>query len=381
MAKVNKKFDFKDLGQDALFRLLCDNFPNIVSVVGPSGEIMFVNRVLPGYEREEVVGKSIYDFTPANEQEKARQALRKVFSTGKGGVYDTRATGPFGSLSWYRNTIKPLEIGGEIVGVLVVTEDITRHKEEEAEQARLIQSIQDQEDFISTTSHQLRTPLASMKWTVELLKNEDIGKLNPEQKDFLNDLQTSIGRMIDLVSGLLNVSRIESGQLGVRSESIDVESLYKEVVKELRPAIEKRKHDLIFQKSGQVSTVKSDSKILFEILKNLISNAVKYTPENGKIETKIYLDKPNIVFAVKDNGIGIPKDQQSRIFQKFFRADNVLDYGSNDGTGLGLYVVKSAVNLLGGTIWFDSAEGQGTSFYFTIPAKGSKSKKGSKMLV
>jgi signal transduction histidine kinase len=223
-------------------------------------------------------------------------------------------------------------------------------------------------DFISIAVHQLRAPLISMKWIAELLLKGEAGELNPEQKEFLTDLYKSVINMNQLVNHLLSVAKIESNQLMMRNGEINPNEVLEEVLLELEPLLQDRNQSLSLKK-GELPILKIDRGILSQILKNLLTNSIKYTPKKGKIEVEFSFNKKEkeVLFSVRDNGMGIPKSEQAKIFQRFFRASNAAK-SDNEGTGLGLYIVKKFVDMLAGEIWFESEEGKGTTFYLTLPA-------------
>jgi len=234
-------------------------------------------------------------------------------------------------------------------------------------------------EFISLASHQLRTPLTSIRWFTEMLLSTDVGKINKQQREFLESSYQSTIRMNDLVNALLNISRIESARLAVTPEPTDPVLLSKEILNNLKPLAAEKKHQITFTKPKGLPLVKTDPKLLKEILSNLLSNSIKYTPEKGKINLTISVKGPNVLFQVKDNGLGIPKVQQNRVFNKFFRGENIVKIDTK-GTGLGLYIVKKLVETLQGKVWFESEENKGTTFSFTIPHAGIKKQKGEKTL-
>ena len=230
------------------------------------------------------------------------------------------------------------------------------------------QAEKERVSLVSMTAHQLRTPLISMKWICEMLLKGDGGKLSSQQEELIKELSASVQHMNDLVSHLLSVARIESGQLLLELKPVNLNDFYNKLIVELQPSISRKSHSVSFKISGDVPQVKTDLIILSEILKNLLSNSIKYTPDKGRIEVFVSLKGKEILFSVKDNGLGIPKDQQLKVFQKFFRGSNAVRL-TNDGTGLGLYIVKNLIQLLGGKIWFESKENKGTTFYFTLPIR------------
>ncbi len=235
-------------------------------------------------------------------------------------------------------------------------------------------------NFISVASHQLRTPITSIKWITELMLSGDVGALNEKQLDFLNDLYASTDRMIKLINSLLNIARIESRELIVSPEPVDIKKLYADTMKEFKSAVAQKKHNFIFSNTSGLLEVITDPHLFYEVFKNLLSNAIKYTPDGGVIEVSCSANDKEVIFSVKDNGIGIPHNQQARIFDKFFRADNVVRMNT-DGTGLGMYIVKELTELLEGRVWFESEENAGTTMYAALPLQGPHRHGGSKNLI
>ncbi len=251
---------------------------------------------------------------------------------------------------------------GGVSGCIVVFRDVGKEREMDR-----IKS-----EFISIASHQLRTPLTSVRWYLEVLMEGGAGQFSAEQKDLLNSSYEAALQMADLINALLNLSRIESERLSIKPEPVNVAEFVPVLIKELEPLNLKFKkgHEIVFNAPvPEFPPLKVDRKMLREILSNLISNSIKYTSPKGKITVEADIKGENIIFAVKDNGLGIPARQQSRIFDKFFRADNitVLEFG---GTGLGLYIVKKLIETMCGEIWFNSVEGKGTTFFFSLPIAG-----------
>lgn len=247
---------------------------------------------------------------------------------------------------------------GKIIGCIIIFKDVTFKRE--AERMRT--------DFISIVSHQLRTPLSAMKWFLEILLDGDVGKLKKEQTDVIKEIHESNKSMIDFVNQMLNVSRIESHRLAINIEKIKLCDTISELLKEIKPFFKEKKQRLsyscIADKKLEINT---DKNLLRNVLSSVLLNASRYTPQKGNIDLEVSrFDKNFVLFKVKDNGIGIPDDEKVKIFRKFARASNAIRYEAN-GTGLGLYIVKSIINMVCGKIWFESAENKGTTFFFTIP--------------
>jgi PAS domain S-box-containing protein len=256
-------------------------------------------------------------------------------------------------------TATPFRIGTDMKGIVVTFRDITEEK-----RIDLMKS-----EFISLASHQLRTPLTAIGWYMEMLEAEVDG-LSDDQKDYVEQILSSHDRMVDLVNSLLNVSRIELGKLKIDPERIKLKDLVEKTSKELLPQIQQKK---IHYKE----TIPDDLELFVDVplvemvIENLLSNAVKYTPEDQSITLTVMTDGEELRFEVCDTGMGIPDHQQKRVFEKLFRADNVVQ-SDTDGTGIGLYIAKYTSEAWGGRLWFESQEGKGTTFYFTVPMKMKK---------
>ncbi len=258
---------------------------------------------------------------------------------------------------------------GKIIGCVVVFRDVT--KEREIDKMKT--------EFVSLASHQLRTPLSAIKWFLEMVINGDAGKINKEQKEYLQQAFESNERMVKLVNDLLNVSRLEMGRLAVAPVPTDLVKLCQDLIGELTPLLKAHNLKFKFIKPAKLQSINIDQKLIGQVIANFLSNAIKYTHGGGDVELKIETNNKNIKVSVKDSGIGIPQNQQAKIFEKFFRADNVATTDT-EGTGLGLYVAKKVMEVSGGQIGFNSIENKGTTFWFILPFSGSKKISGEKSL-
>ncbi len=255
--------------------------------------------------------------------------------------------------------VTPVILEKKVIGTIKVFRDITN--EHQIDRAKT--------EFVSLASHQLRTPLSTVSWYTEMLLEGNIGILNEKQKKYLTEVYHGNQRMIDLVNALLDVSRLELGTFTIEPKMMDMIRLAKNIIHEQTPQIDFKKIKFSFL-CEKIPIINADPKLVRMIIQNIISNAIKYTQEGGEVRVSILLvNKKNIMFKVSDNGYGIPKNQQDKIFTKLFRADNVREKDT-DGTGLGLYIVKSVVENSGGSIYFKSTkEKPGTTFFVTLPIK------------
>lgn len=221
-------------------------------------------------------------------------------------------------------------------------------------------------EFVSLASHQLRTPLAAVKWNMEMLLSGYVDELSDKLRQRIQKIYDGNERMIEIVNMLLKVSRLELGTLFIKIEEVYIPEISDSVLEDLQSHIQAQEHNLNKQYETGLPTMKIDKGLLRMILQNLLSNAVKYTPKRGKIDLSISREGENIKIIVADNGYGIPKEDHDRMFTKLFRADNIRAYVA-DGTGLGLYIVKAVVELLGGKISFVSEKNKGATFTVILP--------------
>lgn len=256
---------------------------------------------------------------------------------------------------------------GEPVRVIGSMLDITKQKE--LDRAK--------DEFISLVSHQLRTPLTAIRLFTEMLAGGQVGSLQDQQKDYIDKIATSTKRMIDLVGDILNVSRVEMGRIKIEPVLSDPAAVIKSQLDEIKPIADKKKITIMSDLQA-TPKINLDPLLFGQIVHNLLTNAIRYTNDSqGQIKIGFYKISKGYELAVGDNGIGIPPEAQSRIFQRFFRADNAMKV-EGEGTGLGLYLIKLITEASGGSVRFKSEIGKGTTFYVTLPPEGMKPKKGEK---
>ncbi len=262
---------------------------------------------------------------------------------------------PNGEFSYLSVSAAPVvDVAGKILGSVTVFHDITALK----------QSQLAKDDLISQASHELRTPITSLKGYAQLM----LKKLpeTPErayERRGLRVIHSQADRLTDLVNELLDVSRAQTDRLQLQTQSFDLVGLLSDTIERLTVALER--HELTLQSSGRVS-VKADRGRLEQVFTNLVSNAVKYSPHGGKIEVEVDRNHAEAIVMVKDHGIGIPKSKQDKIFDQWYQAHSGSSV-AHGGMGLGLYISHEIITRHGGRMWVQSEEGQGSTFYFSLP--------------
>lgn len=222
-------------------------------------------------------------------------------------------------------------------------------------------------EFVAVAAHQLRTPLSGLKWALDMFLQGEVGTLTNEQRTVLLKSYESNDRMIKLVNDLLNVDRLELGRLPLRFVPTNLLDLLNNVLYEVVPQVNRRQLQITFKNQPTTMPLVSvDQEKMRLVFQNLLENAVNYTMPGGHIDMGVVVRPKDLLFTVADNGIGIPKEQQPYIFNRFFRAKNAIKI-ETDGSGLGLFIAKGIIEKHGGKIWLESNLGQGTTFSFTIP--------------
>ncbi len=246
--------------------------------------------------------------------------------------------------------------------LLVISFFITNSFERLAEANRL------KSEFISIASHQLRTPISNFKWTLELLFSGKLGKFSPKQLEYLRILKDNSERMIETLKDLLIVTKLETASLPFKREYFSLDELTKEVIEQFKNLALAYNVEIETNFQKNLPKIFSSREQIKLVIENLLENAILYTKGKGKVLIKIETKDKMVYFEIRDNGIGIPKEDQKFIFQKFFRASNVLKYQTR-GTGLGLFISKKIIQRSGGKIGFQSEENKGSKFWFSIPIK------------
>ena len=261
-----------------------------------------------------------------------------------------------GGAGWATMSIFPFTDSANQRMSLVTLLDITKQKEIDTAKS----------EFVSLASHQLRTPIAGMRWSAELLLMDGADSLSKQQRRYADRLLSNIQRMASLVDDFLQVSRFDLGTRILQPEVVDIQKLINEVIGDQSLMTSSKRLEVEKHFDNNVTEIVTDENLLRMIITNLYNNAIKYSYKEGVIEIAYFREGEDPVLEIKDSGMGIPVADQSRIFTKVFRASNAVREVP-DGTGLGLYIVKKAAQTLRGRVTFNSSENVGTTFTVVIP--------------
>jgi two-component system, sensor histidine kinase and response regulator len=330
----------------------------------------------PGRAAQELIGKTDFDVFGDQHAAAAFQDEQEIIRTGQPIVgkveLETHGGRPD---AWVSTTKMPLRDDcGEIIGTFGISRDVTaqieaeraltRHARQLSEQNERLRELDGLKDeFLGLVSHELRTPLTSIIGYARLLRDERTSNLNTDQ--FTEVIQRNAQRLLRLVEDLLFLSQNQPGKLAVELRSADLADIAASVVEEMRPEARRKHIELAFS-AGAVPRFAVDPARIAQLLGHLISNAVKFTPDGGKVEVSLGMDGERAVLAVADTGVGIPADDRERIFERFFRTA-LARRDVISGTGLGLAIARDIVDAHHGSIAVDSEEGRGSTFTVRLP--------------
>jgi two-component system, OmpR family, phosphate regulon sensor histidine kinase PhoR len=333
-----------------------------VLLVDEKGRILLVNEAL---EKLLSISSRVIDKIPleAVRNVELEEAIQQALQKGIHRVFEITLP-PSGGKTFEVNVAGIRAVLNEgapkIKGAVAVFHDITRLKE--LEKVR--------RDFVANVSHELRTPLTMIKGYSETLIEgawkEDVAYA------FIQVIKRHTDRLTKIVEDLLTLSKIESMEVPLKLEKIEVSEFVREMIDFLREASDKKGISIVFDQIPSSVTVEADRSLLEQVFINILDNAIKYTPEGGRIEISSQLKGQEILVAIRDNGIGIPKEDVIRIFERFYRVDKGRSQEMG-GTGLGLSIVKHIIQAHGGRVWAESEMGKGSTFFFTIPIPSPKS--------
>jgi PAS domain S-box-containing protein len=325
-----------------------------------------------GYTKEEFKNLSIIDITFGEDFEMSQKWATKLFE-GKVDKYqiEKRYKRKDNSLLWVEISVSGIkDENNKVVKSIGIVIDITERKKateeliiakEHAEQSDRLKSA-----FLANMSHEIRTPMNGIIGFTELLKDPQLGE--KEQKEYIEIIEKSGARMLNIINDLINISKVESGQMEISIGETNINNQLEYLYTFFKTEVAKKGLHLEVknQLNSNDSIIKTDSEKIYAILTNLIKNAIKFT-SSGTIEFGYYVKDKFLEFYIKDTGLGIPDSKKEIVFERFRQVNETNTFGTNEGSGLGLTISKAYVEMLGGKIWFESEEGVGSTFHFTIP--------------
>lgn len=348
-----------------------ENINEGVVTTDDQGRVMLMNQAaqkMLGWQFSELRGKKFVDLVSLMDSQgqnvdESQRPMVKALTSQTFTNYQLQYKRKNGTLFPVDVAGRPIIADGKVIGAVNTFRDITQ--ELAIDRAKT--------EFVTLASHQLRTPISAIAWYSEMLLHGDAGKLKPEQKAHVNQIYHSNQRSGAMVDAMLMASMLELGNIKIKPEALDLAALSRQVIKKQKDRLLNTKQlEITEEYDRKLGPVLLDKELIKTVLHNLISNAFKYTPAGGKVAIRITKDDDKTAkVEITDSGLGIPRNQQTKVFTKLFRADNIKK-NDTDGTGLGLYIVKMAVEYLGGHTTFRSSENGGTTFTITLPLHNAK---------
>ncbi len=379
---------------------------SIIAVTDKDGIITYANDEfcrVSKYSREELIGQNHRILKSGYHPPEFYKGMWHTISNGYVWNGEIKNKAKDGSMYWVKTSIIPiLDADGKPKEYVSIRIDITEVKKKQEELAASKRKIQEQyqlqtklneeisvinvklrkqaeelrhldhnkEEFSSMVAHELKTPLVPILLYCELLLDERLGNLTPKQKEKIKIMYDSAKSLSELVQDVLDVHRLELGRIRFEIRETSIKELVDVCVNRFKPLAQAKNVKLISNVDSQSTLIQCDSERIVQILNNLVNNALRFVAENeGKIAISATKRNGSVIFSVKDNGIGIPKDKQQNLFKKFYQVD--MSNTRSGGSGLGLAICKGIVDAHEGKIWCESEEGKGSAFYFSIPVLAS----------
>jgi two-component system sensor histidine kinase/response regulator len=332
-----------------------------------------------GFSAEEAIGQPLSIMAPSDRTDEPFTFLEELKRINTVAHHETVRRRKDGALINVSLTLSPLtDAAGSLIGASAIARDTTERKRAELERERLVHELEAQneslleldrlkDEFVALVSHELRTPLTSIRGYLELLLEGEAGDLTDEQRQFLGVVERNAHRLLALVGDLLFLAQVEAGRLSLEIGAVDLGAVAAESVETARPLAEEKSVTLTLA-TGPLALIAGDRGRIAQLFDNLISNGVKFTPSDGRVDVRVKSQRGNAVIEVRDTGMGIPPEEQEHLFERFFRTAQATEQAI-PGTGLGLAISKAIVEAHGGQIVVASGEGSGSTFRISLPLR------------
>ncbi len=389
------------------YRRLFDTLPEGITVLSADGTILDANETIAknfGVEKEKILGQNMHEMLPPEIDKQRSEIGIKALNTG-----EIQENEDYRGDRHFHNMYIPLNIEHDEKNLMVIARDITdtiiaeKEKEEKIKDLRktelaalnIMEDMQETSEnlkqtqekikiqnkdlkklndiksaFLNITSHELRTPMSSIKGYIQMMIKGNLGKINDEQKSALDVVQRNATRLDNLIQDILDISRLESGTMKFVPEEAEIPVMIKEIDETMKSSASLKQITIKTEVTGKIPKLIIDRDRIKQVVINLLNNAIKFSPEKSELNLRVKPDKENILFEVQDHGRGVPKDKQERIFETFFQVDSGSDVKFG-GAGLGLAISRGIIIAHGGNIWVESEgkPGKGSTFKFTLPKK------------
>ena len=344
--------------EEQRFRMVWESASDAMVLSDPDGKVLAANPAyfaLYGYKAEDVVDKNYAIIFPEEQREWAQAQYKTVFEGERENIpVESTIQRADGTIRTVESAYDFLVQHGRRIAMISIIRDVTERKQLESHR----------DDFISMASHELKTPLTSLKGFNQLMRRRVEKQERTDLLPYLSSMETQIDRLTQLVSELLDVSKSHAGKLEYNEEVIDIDALIQELVEELQPV--SSSHTIVISGITQKKVV-GDKHRLEQVFTNLITNAIKYSPDATKVDVQLASQENSVLIQVRDYGIGIPQQHQERIFERFYRINGDKNQHFS-GMGMGLYISHEIVQRHQGNIWVESVQGEGSTFFVSLPA-------------
>lgn len=356
------------------WRQVLEHSPDMIMIVGRDGTIHYMNRVVPGFAVEDVVGSSAYEYVPPEAREQMRGLIEQVIDSGEPVNYEISGAGPDGGEAWYFSSMSPVLRGTEVIAATIITRDITdrrrleeatrdAYEHERAAVRRLRELDELKGEFVAKVVHDLRTPITVIDGFAQTLADGWERFDDDRRREFVDLMRFSAARLTALVRDILDVSRIEAAEFSYDVEPLDVREAVEQGIASMGGLAWRVDLDV----DDDLPPMLADRLRHEQVLVNLLTNAVKFSPERSRILVTARRSGEHVAIGVRDHGVGIAPGDVPRLFQRFSQLQRE-DLATPEGSGLGLYICRTMLEAQGGSIAVESTVGEGSTFTYRLPA-------------